>query len=99
MKCYAISAFCVHNTNGYKMLPYQFWRNCWCIRSKWKAELPIRTPCINITYSCWPMIRWNVVQALNILLRRHKPGRRVADPGVLYAEMVKGGIVEGSTST
>lgn len=86
-RCYAISVFCVHNTNGYNMLPYQFMRNCWFIRSKWKAELPIRTPCIDITYSCWPMIRWNVIPALNILLKRHKPVRRIDDPAQLYREL------------
>jgi hypothetical protein len=45
------------------------------------------------------MLRWNVIQALNILLKRHKPGRRVANPKVLYDEMVKGDIIERPTST
>ncbi|HOX56471.1 MAG TPA: hypothetical protein P5205_06695 [Candidatus Paceibacterota bacterium] len=99
MKCYAISAFCVHNTNGYNLLPYQFWRNCWWIRNKWKAKLPVPTPCIDITYFGWPMIKWNVIRSLNILLKRHKPARRAADPRALYEDMVRGGIVERATST
>src|SRR4051794_37329697 len=34
MKCHAISAFCVHNTNGYKMLPVQFWQSYFLMRRK-----------------------------------------------------------------
>jgi hypothetical protein len=84
MKCYAISSLCVHNTNGYDLLPLQFWRNCLFIRRKWKSLLPITTSCITITYWCWPMIWWNINRAANLMLRRHHVGRRVQDPRLLY---------------
>jgi hypothetical protein len=87
MKCYAISALCIHNTNGYNMLPLQFWKRSMFLRRKWKRELPISTPCIDVTFWCWPMIRWNIVQAANIMLGRHHAGKRVQDPSLLSREL------------
>ena len=92
-RCYVFAGFCVHNTNVYNMLPSDFWRSYLFVRRKWRSELPINTPCIDITWSCWPMIRWNVVRAANILLRRHKPGQRVADPVALYQDLINRGLV------
>jgi hypothetical protein len=92
-KCYVFSGFCLHNTNVYDLLPLEFWRNCLFVRRKWKSELPINTPCIDITWSCWPMIRWNLVRGVNIILRRHRPGKRVADPVALYEDLVNRGLV------
>ena len=40
------------------------------------------------------MIRWNIVRAGNIMLGRHKPLKRVADPAGLYQELVNRGLVE-----
>jgi hypothetical protein len=93
MKNYAISAFCIHNSNAYKLLPAQFWRCYLFIRKKWKLALPIATPCIEITYSPWPMIRWNISQALSILSGRYKSRKRVDDPARLYQEIVSSGKV------
>jgi hypothetical protein len=93
MKCYAVSAFCVHNTNEYNFLPFEFWTSYLLIRRKWKTELPIRTPCAEITYSCWPMIRWNAIRAANILLGRHKSAKRVEDPSQLYQQLISSGLV------
>lgn len=88
-KCYAIAAFCIHNTNQYGMLPLQFWQGYLAMRRKWKARLPIRTPCTEITRWCWPMIRWNVVRAVNLATGREgPPAKRVNDPGQLYRELV-----------
>jgi Glycosyltransferase like family len=87
-KCYAISAFCVHNTNGYNFLPFGFWRNYFFMRRKWKALLPIITSCTKITFWCWPMVWWNIDRALNLTLRRHNVGVRVEDPSNLYRNLV-----------
>jgi hypothetical protein len=92
MRSYAISAFCIHNTNGYGMLPWQFWRCYFQMRRKWRSQLPVITPCAEITFWCWPMIRWNLVQAANIVLGRHKPGRRVLNPNQLFQELNSGSI-------
>ena len=86
-KCYAIGAFCVHNTNQYWMLPWAFWMNYLFIRRKWRAELPIRTSCTEIARSCWPIVRWNIARAVNLATGRDKPPvKRVADPRQLCCE-------------
>jgi len=86
MKAYAISALCIHNTNGYNLLPWEFWKCYLQMRKKWKSQLPIITPCAKITLGCWPMIHWNARRWINILLKRHQPGKRVEDPGRLYQD-------------
>lgn len=91
-KCYAISAFCIHNTDIGNMLPLQFWKCYWFLRCKWKTSLPIITPCTEITYWCWPVIRWHMARARNLLRRSHAPSRRVSDPGELYSELVRIGL-------
>jgi len=93
LKTYAISAFCIHNTNGYGMLPWQFWKAYLRMRRKWKPVLPVITPCTEITPWCGPMIRWNAVQAANLMLKRHKIGKRTADPAALYRELVATGKI------
>ena len=99
MKCYAISAFCIHNSNAYRLLPWEFWKNYLYVRSKWKAVLPIRAPCAEVTGSYWPMIRYNLVQRANILLGRHSNnGRRIDDPRRLYRELAAGGIIKPALS-
>lgn len=86
--CYALSVFCVHNTNGYGMLPWQFWKTYLWMRRKWKSRLPILTPCTEITAGGLPMLKWNLIQGINILLGRHHPGKRVADPVQLHRELL-----------
>jgi GT2 family glycosyltransferase len=86
MKSYVISAFCIHNTNGYKLLPWQFWKSYLFMRRKWRAELPVMTSCIEITPWCLPMIKWNILRSASMILKRHKPGKRVPDPRSLYRE-------------
>ena len=91
MNCYAISAFCIHNTNGYNLLPLQFWRNYLFIRKKWRSLLPITTSCTRITYLCWPMIWWNIDRAANLMFGRHKVGKRVQNPRELYQRVINSG--------
>ncbi len=61
LKCYALSILCVHNTNGYGMLPWQFWKIYWRMRRKWRTALPVVTPCIEIAPFGAPMFKWNLV--------------------------------------
>jgi len=86
MKSYAISAFCIHNTHGYRMLPLQFWRCYLFMRKKWRSELPVATPCTEITFWCWPMIRYNISRAANIALGRYRATTRFADPSRFYLD-------------
>lgn len=93
MKCYSIPAFCIHNTNDYRLLPVAFWQSYLFIRRKWKSKLPIASPCVNVTYWCWPMVRWNLVRMANILLGRHRVATRTNDPSETYANLVSAGLV------
>jgi GT2 family glycosyltransferase len=93
LRCYALPAFCIHNTNGYALLPWEFWKSYLIMRRKWKEVLPVITPCAEITKRCWPMFRWNAVQAVNLMLKRHKVGKRISDPAQLYQELVAAGKV------
>jgi len=49
-RCYAISAFSIHNTR-YGPLSDEFYQCYWHARSKWRGYLPIQTTCIRITRS------------------------------------------------
>jgi hypothetical protein len=97
-KCYAIAAFCIHNTNQYRMLPWQFWKAYLVMRNKWRAHLPIRTSCTEITYWCWPMVRWNLVRGINLATGRDKPPvKRVVDPERIYRELISSGTIAPET--
>ncbi len=88
MKSYAFSAMCIHNTSGYKLLPWSFWRCYFRLRRKWREQLPIPASCVDLTYWCWPAVRWNLAKAASFLRRRQPPGgRRVDDPAKLYREL------------
>lgn len=94
MKNYAFAAFGIHNSNGYGMLPWAFWENFFQVRRKWRAVLPVMSPCAEMTRWCLPVIKWNIVQAANLLLKRHKVGRRIPDPERLYHDLVSTGHVQ-----
>jgi hypothetical protein len=49
MNCYAISAFCIHNTVQCLVLPPEFYESCNYMRRVWKDYLPIRTTCTELT--------------------------------------------------
>ena len=89
LKCYAINAFCIHNTSVYRMLPLDFWRCYLFMRKKWRADLPLLTPCTKITFWCWPMIRWNISRMASLAGgETARIATRVKDPGRLYHQMV-----------
>jgi hypothetical protein len=49
MNSYAISAFCVHNTQYNLVLPPDFYACYRHVKRRWKERLPIQTTCIRIT--------------------------------------------------
>jgi hypothetical protein len=48
-KNYAISAFCVHNTQPGLILADEFYECYWHVKKVWKHRLPIQTTCIRVT--------------------------------------------------
>lgn len=89
MRVYAISAFCFHNADTYKLLPASFWKNYLFIRRKWKSALPVVTPCISITKWCTPILLWNAFKLRQLLFKRQPLRKRVADPASVYRAMIK----------
>ena len=49
MRSYAISAFCIHNSQLNLVLPKEFYEAYHYVKRKWRKVLPIRTTCIRIT--------------------------------------------------
>jgi hypothetical protein len=90
LKCYAISAFCIHNTNGYNLLPRQFWRNYLFLRRKWRSRLPILTSCTEVTPWCSHILRLSLGTLRDMARGRHYRGLRVRDPKRLYGELQAG---------
>jgi len=56
MKSYAISAFCVHNTQQTLVLPPEFYECSRHVRRVWKRMLPIQTTCVRLTRSNLPVM-------------------------------------------
>lgn len=57
LKSYIIPAFCIHNSNGKRVLPLAFWKSYLYLRRKWWNELPIENCCASISKSWWPFLR------------------------------------------
>jgi len=48
-RCYAVPAFCLHNTNQILFLPKEFYTCYRHIKKRWDRYLPIRTSCILVS--------------------------------------------------
>jgi hypothetical protein len=55
MQSYAVSAFCVHNTQMNLVLPREFYESYKRLKQVWKKHLPVQTTCIRISRSGLPM--------------------------------------------
>ena len=87
LPCFVVSDFCLHNSQGLRRLPLAFWRSYWYLRSKWRDQLPLRTPCITIR----PGLLWPAWAVLDQLRNRRTPGARTDDPGRLFSELRRSG--------
>ncbi len=88
MNNYVLPCFAIHNSNGVKYLPNDFWRAYSYLRNKWKKKLPIITPCIQIFWPTYIMMMNNLARRffqLSILHR--KVGSRVDDPAKLFLKL------------
>ncbi len=57
---YVIPAFALHNSNGWSVLPFSFWKPYLYMRRKWKTELPIKVPYAHVTRWASPMLSASV---------------------------------------
>jgi hypothetical protein len=87
MRSYAISAFCIHNSNYPLVLPPEFYEAYGYVKRAWRQYLPIQTPCIRITRFDAEMRKRRIREAYLKLLRRTSEPCRVEDPTSLLAEI------------
>jgi hypothetical protein len=88
MKSYIMSAFCIHNSNGVRSLPFSFWRAYFYLRRKWWSELPVRTCCTELTKGYWLFIR-SLRTHIRQLILPTKVGTRCSDPEKLYRDLLE----------
>ncbi|HEY6272832.1 MAG TPA: hypothetical protein VIX19_12690 [Terriglobales bacterium] len=85
---YVVSAFCIHNANGIRYLPADFWRAYFYLRRKrWRA-LPVTTCCTTITKWCLPVAQ-RVAVELTHRLRRPDVGVRCDEMSALYRHVMQ----------
>jgi hypothetical protein len=97
-KCYVISGFCVHNSNGLSVLPAAYTRAFLYLRRKWRGHLPIQTPCMQITQWGMPLWQHNLAVGIKVVFHRHPVGRRCADPSALYRRLLREGVIQSAVA-
>jgi hypothetical protein len=85
LKNYVVEAFAVHNSNGLKELPREFWTSCKYMRKKWRANLPIKSPCTTI--SSMPLHSLCQRVKRRLAKRKCNPGARIDNPSELYRRL------------
>jgi hypothetical protein len=80
LKNYAISAFCVHNTNQTLVLPAEFYECYKHIKRTWREQLPVQTTCIRITANTMPLYGRRLHELyLRFIRRKQIGGKRIAN--------------------
>jgi Glycosyltransferase like family len=88
LKCYAISAFCIHNTQQNLILPKEFYESYRHLKRRWKNSLPIRTTCVTMTKFDSHMYKKRIQELYLRFIRRKEIGAfRVKDGRTLLAEL------------
>jgi len=89
LRSYAVSAFCIHNSNYLRVLPPEFYECYHYVKRKWRAYLPICTPCIRISRFDANMRQRRVREAYNKLRGRFVGQCRSDNPSQLYEHLQK----------
>jgi hypothetical protein len=88
LKSYAISAFCIHNTQQNLILPKEFYESYRHLKRRWKNSLPIRTTCVTMTKFDSHMYRKRIQELYLRFIRRKEIGAfRAKDGRALLAEL------------
>jgi Glycosyltransferase like family len=74
MTSYAISAFCIHNTQQNLVLPREFYECYRQLKRIWKESLPIQTTCIRVSKSDLPMYVRKAQESYLRYIRRKEVG-------------------------
>ena len=88
LKSYAISAFCIHNTQQNLILPKEFYESYRHVKQRWRNSLPIRTTCVTMTKFDSHMYRKRIQEVYLRFVRRKEIGAlRAKDGRALLAEL------------
>lgn len=93
-RSYALPCFCIHNSNGMRVLPPDYCKPYLYMRRKWWPELPIITPCLPITRWGGAALRYLIATLLSLMRGRVKVGLRVDNPAELSRYLVTIGHTE-----
>lgn len=86
LNCYAISAFCVHNTDQILELPEQFFECYFYLKKKWRRQLPIYASCITISRWNYDLYRRKIKLWFQKTLRRQPQAiTRLKNPKEIFA--------------
>lgn len=86
---HVIPAFALHNSNGWSVLPLNFWKPYLYIRRKWKSYLPIKIPYCHITQWASPMVKNTARAWLKHYRSHHRTNSRLRDVEAHYENLVR----------
>jgi hypothetical protein len=87
MRSYAISAFCIHNSQFNLVLPKEFYECYRYIKHKWRRSLPIQTTCVRVGRFDLGMYGRRVRELfVRSVIRRPVPVARVKNGTELFAQ-------------
>ena len=89
MRNYVIPAFCIHNSNRISWLPTAFWKAFLHTRRKWWHELPLHSPCIQISRSLWPVVHYFCWKTGERLWSRPALSKRCSNPAELCKQLAE----------
>lgn len=84
MKSYIIPAFCIHNSNGVRRMPLDYWHSYAYMRRKWRSVLPVRTCCSTLSTSLLPLAAQVASDTRRWLSSKREVGTRCDDVAALY---------------
>lgn len=94
LNCYAISAFCIHNSNPHMFLPNEFYQCCEYVRKKWRNSLPIQSPCERISRFNIELYLRRLKEVCQLIFKTNlKERTRVEDPQKLF-NMIKREVID-----
>jgi hypothetical protein len=86
MKSYAISAFCIHNTQQQLVLPREFYECYKHVKSVWKDHMPIHTTCLEITKYNGPLYMRKLMEGWTRIRGKQIGAFRTNNPYTLLSE-------------
>jgi hypothetical protein len=90
--CHAIPCFCIHNSDGKRVLPTAYWTSYGYVRRKWRDRLPVETPCSTISRSSADALTYRLKAAVTGGRRPNEVGQRVEDVEALYRDLSARGL-------